>query len=103
SMLRVDALDGDRPLDGAGCIIFRPRDIPIEGAQVSTVHEGEYATMYKRAMPYDVEPARKLIAWMRERGLKPARHVIDRCLLDATFYNDDSSADFCRLAIRIAE
>ena len=103
SMLKVDALEGDRPLDGAGSIIFLPRDVPIEGAQVVTFREGEYATMYKRAMPYDVEPARKLFAWMRERGLKPARHVIDRCLLDATFYDDDSRADFCRFAIRIAE
>ena len=102
SMLRIDAIDGDEPLSGAGSIVFLPRDVPIEGAEVRTIPAGEYAVMYKRAMPYDVEPARRLLAWMREHDLKPAHHVIDRCLLDATFYDDRSTADFCRLAIRIA-
>lgn len=102
SIIRLDALEGDDPLAGAGSIIFLPRDVPIEDAQTITLPAGEFAVMHKRSMPYDVEPARALLAWMRERGLEPGGDVIDRCLLDATFYDDRSSADFCRLAIRIA-
>ena len=102
SLLKVGAVMTDEPLTGAGSIVFLPHDVPIEGAEVRTISAGEYAVMYKRAMPYDVEPARKLLAWMREHDLTPTGDVVDRCLLDATFYDDHSTADFCRLAIRIA-
>lgn len=101
SILLTKSLDSDKPLEGAGSIVMLPEDRPIEGANTVTLPEGEYAVMYKYSMPYDVEPARELLAWMRGRGLTPAEGVIDRCLLDTMFHGDAREADFCRLEIRV--
>ena len=67
-----------------------------------TLPAGEYATMYKVGMPYDVGPARRLLAWMGERGYEPAGDIVDICIQDAKYYDKDVQADFCRLEIRIA-
>lgn len=99
SLLDAKAIMSDAPLEGAGSIVILPRPIPVDGMRVVTLPAGEYACMYKRAMPYDVEPARKLLAWMGERGLEAEGPVVDCCLLDAVFHSDIRTADFCRLEI----
>lgn len=103
SLLDCSALATDEPLEGAGSIVILPRDMPLEGARVVTLPAGEYVCMYKHAMPYDVSPARRLLAWMGERGFEPAGPLVDRCLLDSVFYQDGRSADFCRIEILLRE
>ena len=102
SLLDADALRSAEPLTGAGSIVIMPRDVPVGHAQLATLPAGEYACMYKHAMPYDVEPAHQLLDWMGEQGLEPAGPVVDRCLLDSVFYDENRTADFCRLEVLIA-
>lgn len=99
ALLDAAAAISEQPLSGAGSMVIMPREVPVEDAEVVTLPAGEYACMYKHAMPYDVAPLRELLAWMEERGLRPAGLVVDRCLLDSVFYDERRSADFCRLEV----
>ena len=102
ALLDAHAATSDHPLAKAGSMVIMPRDVPIENAEVVTLPAGEYVCMYKHAMPYDVAPLRRLLAWMSKRGLKPAGLVVDRCLLDSVFYDEHRTADFCRLEVLLA-
>lgn len=99
AVLDAHAAKTDEPLAGAGSIVIMPREVPLADAEIVTLPAGEYACMYKYAMPYEVEPLRELLAWIEERGLTPAGLVVDRCLLDAVFYNEQRTTDFCRLEV----
>lgn len=99
ALLDAQAVMSDRPLVGAGSLVIMPCDVPVEDAEVVTLLAGEYACMYKHAMPYDVSALRRLLAWVEEQGLHPEGLVVDRCLLDAVFYDEQRTADFCRLEV----
>lgn len=102
SLLWADKVRGDEPLDGAGSIVILPRMDVAEDLETIRLPEGNYAVMYKVAMPYDPEPIRRLLDWVKGQGLLPAGEIVDRCLLDSAFYNDAFGEDFCRLEIRLA-
>ncbi|WP_130812843.1 MerR family transcriptional regulator [Olsenella sp. Marseille-P4559] len=102
SLLWADKVRGDEPLEGAGSIVILPRTDMAEDLETIYLPEGDYAVIYKVAMPYDPEPIKRLLDWIDDQGLSPAGEVVDRCLLDAAFYNDAFGEDFCRLEVRLA-
>lgn len=102
SLLWADKVRGDEPLEGAGSIVILPRMDVAEDLETIYLPEGNYAVMYKVAMPYDPEPIRRLLDWVDTQGLSAAGEVVDRCLLDSAFYNDAFGEDFCRLEVRLA-
>lgn len=102
SLLWADKVVGDEPLDGAGSIVILPRMDVGKDLETIDLPAGNYAVMYKVAMPYDPGSARKLLGWVHDQGLSPAGEIVDRCLLDSAFYNDAFGEDFCRLEIRLA-
>lgn len=102
SLLWADKVGGDNPLDGAGSIVILPRMDVAKDLETVDLPAGNYAVMYKVAMPYDPEPIKRLLGWIEAQGLAPAGEVVDRCLLDSAFYNDAFDEDFCRLEIRLS-
>ncbi len=103
ALLRAEALLGERPLDGAGSIVVLPHDKETSDVGVVRIPRGTYAVMYVHAMPYDLRPLRRLMAWMEQRGLKAAGPVVSSCLLDSMYYNERRTADFCRLEVLVGE
>lgn len=101
SLIRTEALNTEAPLAGAGSIVLLPHDHEVPGATVITLPAGEYVTMYNFSMPYDLEPDRELLAWVREQGLEPQGNIVDCCLLDTVFHTEQHPADFCRVEIRV--
>lgn len=102
SLLWADKVRGEEPLEGAGSIVILPRMDVAQDLETIYLPEGNYAVMYKVAMPYDHEPVKTLLDWVESQGLSAAGEVVDRCLLDSVFYDDALGADFCRLEMRLA-
>lgn len=101
SLIRLSSIRGEDPLRGAGSIIILPFYNDIDDVDLITLPAGEYVTMYKYSMPYDTDPARQLLDWMDENGYEPAGDIVDMCLLDAIFYDDQHQEDFCRLEVLV--
>lgn len=66
-----------------------------------TLPPGKYACMYKYGMPYNTEFLHNLIAWIKDNNYKIVGDIIDACLLDTTFYEENINEDFCQLQIPI--
>lgn len=101
SLVRLGAVRGEHPLEGAGSIIILPFSDEIDDDDLITLPAGEYAVMYKYAMPYHTDPVCHLLDWMAENGYEPVGDVVDLCLLDAIFYDEKHEEDFCRLEVRV--
>lgn len=101
SLIRTEAISTLTPLKGAGSIVLVPHEQEVRGATVVTLPAGEYATMYNFSMPYDLEPDRRLLAWVKEQGMESQGDIVDRCLLDTVFHTEEHPTDFCRVEIRI--
>ncbi len=103
SMLDPAHVFTDEPLTNAGCIIRLPFDDEETSLKTVRLPAGRYVCMYKYGMPFDVGPARALLAWMQEHGLKATGNIIDICKLDAVFYDEEHKVDLCRLEVAIDE
>lgn len=101
SVIPAAGVEGEEPLRGAGSIVIVPDGRDIPDASMIVLPEGEYATMYKIAMPYELAPLKSLLAWMRGRNLEPAGDIFDLCILDTAFYDEDHKSDLCRIEIPI--
>lgn len=102
SLLKLDAIKSDNPLQGAGCIIQVPFDCEISGDEsVIVIPGGMFLTMYKYGMPYDTRQAEALIDWGEKKGYKLVGDVVDLCLIDTAYYSESDEADFCRLQIKL--
>lgn len=84
-----------------GSFISVPFPEEVEGLEFRTIPEGNYAAMYKYGMPYDLEAAQYLINWVHEQGYEVCGDIIDQCLLDTTFYDEEHSEDFCLLLVPV--
>ena len=62
-----------------------------------TIPAGEYICLYKFGMPYDISDAQYLLQWMNDNNYELTGNIIDVCLLDTTFYQQDRTEDFCLL------
>ena len=120
SIIRTDAVTTDEPLRGAGSIIVLPFDDDgsaqamdfaqsacsaasrIDPEHLVTIPAGEYVTLYKYAMPYEVGPDVGLLEWLAERGLEPQGDIVDLCLLDLMFHKNGEK-DLCRLEVRVGD
>lgn len=101
SIIRQSALKSDSLLTGAGSCIFIPTT--YEEKNTLTIPAGEYACLYKYGMPYDTLYAEELLDWVEANGYKTCGDIVDVCLLDTTFYQQDVSVDFCMLQIPVTK
>lgn len=62
-----------------------------------TIPAGEYICLYKFGMPYDMSHVQYLLQWMDNNNYELIGNIIDVCLLDTTFYQQDRTEDFCLL------
>jgi DNA-binding transcriptional MerR regulator len=100
TIIRESQLDKKNLFEGAGIYItFPASDVEITNAFI--LPEGEYACMYKYAMPYETTYLEGLIKWVKTNNYRICGNVVDSCLLDTTFYKDDKSVDFCELQIPV--
>ena len=103
AILRRDALGTGAPLAGAGAYVnfggetMEEEDLP----HLVTLEETEYACMYKYGMPYEVDGVNRLRQWIDDNGYEITGDIVDECLLDTTFYDEDMAVDFCQLQIPV--
>lgn len=102
ALIRYESIREGKPLKNAGSIINLPyTKLQKDIENLYTIPEGEYAVMYKYAMPYDMEPVNQLLKWIEEHNFKVVGDIIDLCLLDTPFYDTGHNVDFCCLQIPI--
>lgn len=101
ALFRYESIRKGTPLHKAGSIVQIPFPEQMPPEKLYTISSGEYAVMYKYGMPYDTAPLFKLLDWVKEHGYEVNGDIIDLCLLDTTFYDEQHSEDFCRLEIPI--
>lgn len=102
ALVRYDP-DKEKCLTSMGSIIQIPFPEKIREEELYTIPAGEYVTMYKYGMPYELEPTMWLVDWIHEHGYEVNGVILDMCLLDTTFYDEERSTDFCQLKIPIRE
>ena len=96
SIIKKAAAQSGDWLSGAGSCIF----LPVwnkEHENTQTIPAGEYVCMYKYGMPYDTEHLEKLMGWLAKNNYELSGDIIDVCLLDTTFYKQETGVDFCML------
>lgn len=96
SIIKKSGVEKNKWLQGAGSCIF----LPVwnkEHENTLTIPAGEYLCMYKYGMPYDTEHLEKLMQWLAKNNYELAGDIIDVCLLDTTFYKQETGVDFCML------
>lgn len=96
SMFKQAAVLAGAPLQGAGSCILLPSWVE-EYADTIVVPEGNFACMYKYGMPYETRHIQILLQWIKAEGYELCGDIIDVCLLDTTFYQEQKKMDFCLL------
>lgn len=99
ALIRYDAQQ--KTLRAVGSLIGIPFPEEVKGLELHTMPEGNYAVMYKYGMPYDMEPAQRLIDWVHEQGYEVDGDILDLCLLDTTYYDETHKEDFCQLYVPV--
>jgi DNA-binding transcriptional MerR regulator/effector-binding domain-containing protein len=100
TLIKHEMIIGETPFSQAGVFI----EIPDQAANISeslTLPSGSFACMYKYGMPYDLSYACHLLKWIANHQFETNGPIIDVCLLDATFYENEHNADLCQLQIPI--
>lgn len=101
SILRTAYINSDTPLKNAGSIIYLPFSNTIEDPCIITIPEGDYVTLYKYGMPYEVSESIKLLNWIETQNFVINGDIYDMCLLDTIFYDTIHQTDFGMLQIPI--
>ena len=82
SIIKKSGVEKNKWLQGAGSCIF----LPVwnkEHENTLTIPAGEYVCMYMQ--------------WLAKNNYELAGDIIDVCLLDTTFYKQETGVDFCML------
>jgi DNA-binding transcriptional MerR regulator len=86
--------------NGAGAYILLPYlEEHIENLLI--LPAGEYVCMRKYGMPFDTKHLFDLISWIEGHRYSIAGNIVDACLLDTTFYQNDTNVDLCTLQIPV--
>ena len=96
SLFRKDDVLNHQALASAGSCLFLPvwnNDYP----ESFVLEPCECACMYKYGMPYDTESIEILMDWIDMNGYELCGDILDTCLLDTTFYKDETTMDYCLL------
>lgn len=96
SIIRCESAKRGTPLAGAGSCVFLPFRGQAHDASVR-IPAGQYVCMYKYGMPYDMTHVNYLLEWIQQNGYQLVGDIVDVCLLDTTFYQQDTAEDFCML------
>lgn len=102
TLILKDSLQKDNIFNGSGVYIILNNNIDnYKIKSIITLPEGKYVCMYKYGMPYQTQFLHNLLDWISENGYMITGDIIDECILDTTFYKDNSDVDFCQLQIPI--
>jgi DNA-binding transcriptional MerR regulator len=100
TIVMKDSLGKENIYEGAGVYM----SLPLIGSHIEnviTLPAGQYVCMYKYGMPYDSNFLHSLMDWIKNNNYKITGNIVDACLLDTTFYAEDSDVDFCQLQIPV--
>ena len=101
TIIPQDGLYTDKLFDKAGSYISLPyTEAGINN--VRTIPAGYYACMYKYGMPYDEEYLYKFVESLKQRGYNFKGDIVDACILDTTFYQENMNKDLCMLQVLIS-
>lgn len=100
TIILQDSLEKENILEGAGVYVIDSDD-RIKGQNVKILPAGQYACMYKYAMPYETDHLNGLLDWVKKNNYKIVGDIVDACILDTTFYRNNQNADFCQLQIPV--
>ena len=84
-------------LKGGSCIFVPPNIENLDN--LITIPAGEYVCFYKSGMPYDMKYAQYLLQWMQKNGYELTGNIIDVCLIDTTYYQQNRTEDYCLLQV----
>ena len=100
TIILSDSIPKENIFSGAGAFIFLPaKNIKIKNT--ITLPAGQYACMYKYGMPYNTKFLFHLLEWISSNNYKICGNIIDACLLDNTFYAENSETELCQLQIPV--
>lgn len=100
TLIKKEAIETKQLFKGAGSFINLPEYIPsLKG--ICTLKEGLYVCMFKYGFPYESEYIEKLLLWIKENGYRVTGDIIDVCVYDTTFYNQEHKVDYCHLEIPV--
>ncbi len=94
------AKDDVENLERAGSFIFLPYNKEF-ALPTRELPAGLHICMYKYGMPYDNQHIKILLQWIEEHNYKVCGDIVDICLLDTTFYQQDTKSDFCVLQVPV--
>lgn len=97
SLLFADDID---EMEKAGSCVFLPYDNSLKVPTIE-MPAGLYICMYKYGMPYDNMHVKKLLQWIKEHNYRVCGAIVDICLLDTTFYEQNKNSDFCVLQVPV--
>lgn len=81
-------------LEGAGSCFFLPIwDRMVKEAII--LPGGMYACLFTHHMPYNMDAVKYLLSWIKSQNLELTGDIVDKCLLDTTFYDEENTEDFC--------
>ncbi len=100
TILKKDSIETEDPLAGSGVYAVVPAGHPKIKTSIA-IPAGEYACMYKYGMPYDLKFLNDLLQWIKDNNYRVIGDIVDACLLDTTFYTNESSVDLCHLQIPV--
>lgn len=103
AVLRHDALRTSAPLRGAGAYVDFAEVPVLERDRHRVIHleAGEYACLYHYDMPYELGSVYRLLEWVEANGYEVTGDIVDRCLLDTTFYSTERCVDFCEIQVPV--
>lgn len=100
TIIRKQGWEEGSVFKGSGVYVYIPIiDDEIENTIV--LPAGKYACMYKYGMPYELKHLEKLMHWIKDNRYKVIGDMVDSCLLDTTFYENEVSVDLCQLQIPV--
>lgn len=101
TIIKKSQLGKENLFGEAGVFIILPMAKGIDIQDKITMPAGKYVCMYKYGMPYHVRHLNELLEWIEAHNYRVVGDIVDVCLLDTTFYTEDTSVDLCELQIPI--
>ncbi|MBU2702438.1 DNA-binding transcriptional MerR regulator [Sporomusaceae bacterium BoRhaA] len=100
TMIMKESVKENNIFEGAGAFVFLSSEDPAI-QNVITLPAGKYICMYKYGMPYDSQFLHRLLEWINDNHYKVIGNIVDACVLDTTFYNENTDVDLCQLQVPI--
>lgn len=100
TMITQSSVASGHLLNGAGAFVNLTMNAPEMDNEI-ILPAGKYVCMFKYGMPYETSYLQKLVEWIADNGYRITGDILDVCILDTTFYNENTDVDFCQLQIPV--